>query len=505
MAARGGGVLIGFCMAWLIASSPAMAQRVALVIGNAAYQSAASLTNPVADARGVSAALRRLGFSVDLVTDGTRRAKEEALRRFGRTSDGAEIALLFYAGHGMQIGSENWLVPVDARLADARDAEFELIGLSTVLRQMERARTRIVILDACRNNPMAAQMRGLSGGRSVERGLARVDAQDTGTLIAFSTSPGAVADDGTGTNSPFTAALLRRIEQPGLDLQLILRQVRSDVRQATGGRQTPWENSSLEQEVVLRPASAPVAARPPAPAPVPPAQAPAAPSPPGGAAPAAGGGTQPPVDGRSPAESFVLGLLQPRPAPQPPPAAPTPALPATLPTPRPGAAAAVPFRCPPSGLRVVYDGTAVTFLGTDANDPVVCLRAATGGPQRLLYGFFLLPGESEAAIRTGLAALWPAVPGGSASFQRASGGGGTPQQWRESFRVTRREQLVIGGEARDTLVIARSIQGMVFNTHSSTELYWLDVETGIALKREVEVHAGVTSSRPYVALRIERR
>jgi hypothetical protein len=245
--------------------------RVALVLGNGAYRSVPRLANPGQDAQGMAQTLRGIGFQVELVRDATRAQIEEALRRFGRAADGAEIALFFYAGHGMQVGGENYLMPVDARVADARDIDYELIALPLVTRAMERARVRILILDACRDNPLAAQIRGLSGTRSVGRGLARIEQVDLGTLVAFATSPGAVALDGAGRNSPFTAALLQHLPTPGLEIRQVMTRVRASVVQETGGQQIPWDNSSLITEVVLRPGAGGTvaAAPPPAPRPVP--------------------------------------------------------------------------------------------------------------------------------------------------------------------------------------------------------------------------------------------
>jgi len=253
--------------AWAAAAQ----QRVALVIGNGAYRAVPRLANPSADATAVAAALRAAGFATELVRDAGKAEMEGALRRFGAQADGAELAVFYFAGHGIQIGGANHLLPVDARLAHARDVDYELVDVPLVLRAMQGARARIVILDACRDNPLAAQARGFSGTRSVGRGLARVDTVDLGTLIAFSTSPGAVALDGTGRNSPFTEALVQHMATPGLEVRQLMTRVRRSVVEATGGQQVPWDNSSLITEVVLRPGRGPAGAAvalapPPAPA-----------------------------------------------------------------------------------------------------------------------------------------------------------------------------------------------------------------------------------------------
>jgi uncharacterized caspase-like protein len=220
-------------------------RRVALVIGNAQYQHAAPLANPVRDAIGVAAALNQLGFEVVVARDTDRGTMERALREFGRKLEGATVALFFYAGHGIQVDGENWLLPVDARLDAERDVPFEAVRLGLALAQMEDdSRTSIVILDACRENPFRARLgRGRSGG--VRPGLATVEA-GLGTLIAYSTQPNAVAYDGpTDGHSPFTGALLRRIDEPGVELRRLLTLVRADVVQATARRQVPWDHSSL--------------------------------------------------------------------------------------------------------------------------------------------------------------------------------------------------------------------------------------------------------------------
>jgi hypothetical protein len=262
-------------------------QRVALVVGNGAYRAVPRLANPVADAEAVAEALRGAGFRTELLRDAGKEALGAALRRLGAAAEGAELALFYFAGHGIQIGGENHLLPVDARLAHVRDVDYELVGVPLVLRTMQGARARVLILDACRDNPLAAQMRGLSATRSVGRGLARVESVDLGTLIAFSTSPGAVALDGTGRNSPFTQALVQHLATPGLEIRQLMTRVRRSVVEATGGQQIPWDNSSLITEVVLRPGRAPaVAAAPPPPAPAVAAPAPARPQAPAQAPPA---------------------------------------------------------------------------------------------------------------------------------------------------------------------------------------------------------------------------
>ena len=231
------------------------AGRIALVIGNAGYQETAKLKNTLHDAADVAAALKRLGFSVLEGTDLDKRAMERLIRQFDQKLAGAEVALFFYAGHGLQVSGQNYLVPTDARLAAEGDVDFESIPLSLVLRRMEReARTSLVLLDACRDNPLARNLARSMGTRStnIGQGLAEIRT-GVGTLIAFSTQPGNVALDGDARNSPYTAALLKHLETPGRDVLSSLAAVRGEVVKATGGRQVPWEHTSLLGPVILKP------------------------------------------------------------------------------------------------------------------------------------------------------------------------------------------------------------------------------------------------------------
>ncbi len=244
---------------------PAGAQaerRVALVIGNAAYQNTAPLNNPSNDATDVAAVLQRLDFEVIEGRDLDKRSMERLIRQFGTRLAGADVALFFYAGHGLQVGGQNYLVPTDARLAAEGDVDFESMPLNLVIKQMEReAKTSIVMLDACRDNPLSRNLARSMGTRSaaVGQGLAEVRT-GVGTLIAFSTQPGYVALDGQGRNSPYTEALLKHAELPGKDISGVLVDVRNDVLKATNGRQVPWEHTSLTGQVYLRSISPPAAA-----------------------------------------------------------------------------------------------------------------------------------------------------------------------------------------------------------------------------------------------------
>ena len=246
----------------LHAAPPAVAgdQKVALVVGAANYRNVPPLRNTLNDARGVEAALRRLGFAVEAVLDPDRLALETAIRGFGQRARGAEVALFYYAGHAVEYGGRNWLLPVSASVHSARDLRFEAAELDAILEQLEgTARVSVIVLDSCRENPFRSVLgengRGLPGG-----GLSQVQAA-TGTLVEFSTAPGTVAADGTGLNSPFTGALLKWIEKPGLEIRQMFSEVRREVNLATRKRQVPWEQSALEGSLYLvAPHAAPAAA-----------------------------------------------------------------------------------------------------------------------------------------------------------------------------------------------------------------------------------------------------
>jgi uncharacterized membrane protein YgcG len=227
--------------------------RVALVIGNGKYQSVAALPNPSNDAADVSEALRKLGFDVVEGRDLDKRGMEDKVREFGRKLDRASLALFFYAGHGLQVGGKNYLVPTDAKLERPGDLSFDTIDVAQVLAQMEaEPRVNLIFLDACRDNPLARTLARSLGTRSssVGQGLATIQSA-IGTMIAYATQPDNVALDGDGRNSPFTAALLKHVATQGLEIGSMMRRVRADVVQATRSKQVPWDHSSLMGDVVL--------------------------------------------------------------------------------------------------------------------------------------------------------------------------------------------------------------------------------------------------------------
>jgi TPR repeat protein len=225
------------------AAEPPAEKRIALVIGNTGYRHVGRLGNPENDAKLVATTLLRLGFTLvggGVQTDLDKSRFDQTLQQFGQAIQGAEVALFYYAGHGMQVQGTNWLVPIDANPARPQDLDFQLVNADLVLKQMDGAGTRlnIAIFDACRNNPFAAL-----GTRAAAGGLAEMRAPE-GTLISFATQPGNVAADGTGADGPFALALAEAMRRPGLDIFHVFNQVGLAVKRSTGGSQQPWVSAS---------------------------------------------------------------------------------------------------------------------------------------------------------------------------------------------------------------------------------------------------------------------
>ena len=230
-------------LATLISGTVQAQQRVALVIGNSAYQHTSVLANPEHDATLIASSLRQRGFEVLLHTNLGFQAMRRAFAAFTSKLEAAGrkgVGLVFYAGHGLQVNGLNYMIPVDARIAKQADVEVEAISATALMRSIALIRNKlnIIILDACRNNPYRSMFR--SGGR----GLARMDAP-IGSMVAFSTAPGTVATDGKGRNSPYSKSLAEAVAIPGLKLEDVFKRVRNDVYRATNGAQVPWESSSI--------------------------------------------------------------------------------------------------------------------------------------------------------------------------------------------------------------------------------------------------------------------
>jgi uncharacterized caspase-like protein len=211
----------------------------ALVIGNGAYPGSGRLDNPVNDANAISQKLSSMGFTVTTVTDANRQRLVQSMAQFRRTAAAADISLLFYAGHGVQIFGTNYILPTDVDQTDPAQATIQGVSLNSVVENFLPGKTKLVFLDACRDNPLQR-----TNDRSVSKGLAPISAAE-GTLISYATKDGQTAADGVGTkNSPFTQALLEHLNDPQ-DIAVVLRKVREKVMKATGGKQQPWEYGSL--------------------------------------------------------------------------------------------------------------------------------------------------------------------------------------------------------------------------------------------------------------------
>jgi formylglycine-generating enzyme required for sulfatase activity len=249
--------------------------RVALVIGNSSYRNVPALPNPANDAADIAESLERVGFIVRRVMNGNSESMRAALRDFVPQARRSEIAVIFFAGHGIEVGGENWLVPIDAELNEDIATEQEAIALRSLLPVVGSAsKLGLIILDACRNNPFAARMQRSLPVRAVVRGLARVEPAGS-VLVAYAAKDGTTANDGVGRNSPFTTALLRNIETPGLEINYLFRNVREAVLSATNRQQEPVVYGSLPSEpVYFKPAVTPgaTAVLPANPAVVPPAR-----------------------------------------------------------------------------------------------------------------------------------------------------------------------------------------------------------------------------------------
>ncbi len=260
--------ILAICFCAVVAVSPADAgKRVALVVGNGAYQSVAQLPNPKKDAEAVSTALRKQGFEVVTAIDLTRADLEKAVERYARALNGAEISLFYYSGHGIEVSGENRIIPIDATLSQPQDLETQSFSLQTILLYMQsNSQAQLIYLDACRDNPFSdrAFLLGVDDTeKPAGKGLAEQKGS-VGSLIAYATEPGKVALDGTGENSPFTGAVIKHSFTQDKDVQSALMDVTADVWEATNKSQRPWINSSLVKPIFLNGlAGKPLAINPP--------------------------------------------------------------------------------------------------------------------------------------------------------------------------------------------------------------------------------------------------
>ena len=224
-------------------------KRVALIVGNSTYQTVPQLPNPSRDANSVAKMFRDAGFeTVDTQLDVGNLEFKRSIRKFEIAADQADIAVIYYAGHGIEIGGTNYLIPIDARLASDRDADDEAIPLERLVSSADGAkRLRVIILDACRDNPFTTTMRRerKMASRAVSSGLSKVEPTSTDTLIAYAAKAGSTAEDGDGQHSPFTSAILKNLTVPGLDIRLAFGRVRDEVMKSTRNRQEPFVYGSL--------------------------------------------------------------------------------------------------------------------------------------------------------------------------------------------------------------------------------------------------------------------
>lgn len=243
-------------------------RRVALIIGNSTYKNVQPLANPAKDAAAVGALFKKAGFEVvESKLDLGNTAMRRAIREFTGTAKNADIAVVYYAGHGIEFDGTNYLIPVDAELASDVDVEDETISLDRVMRMLDPVkRLRLVILDACRENPFAKKMTRTIASRSMGRGLAKIEVTTTDTLVAFAAKAGMTAADGTGDHSPFTAALLDTLATPGLDVRIAFGRVRDEVMKSTDNKQEPYVYGSIGGSTVALVSKPPEKQAPAAPA-----------------------------------------------------------------------------------------------------------------------------------------------------------------------------------------------------------------------------------------------
>ena len=258
---RAAALVLSLLLLALDAGPASAGRRVALVIGNSAYVNAGSLANPANDAAAISATLRAIGFDdVKELHDLDQLTFRRALRDFTSAASGAETAVVYYAGHGVEVDGRNYLVPVDAALGQATDTEFEAIPLESIRTAVSGATSlRLVILDACRNNPF--KLASSDGTRSIGRGLARVE-PGANEIVAYAAREGTVANDGRGGNSPYAAALVKHLQTPGLDVRLMFGEVRDEVMAETGKTQEPFIYGTLGGQPIFLNGSAKTAAEP---------------------------------------------------------------------------------------------------------------------------------------------------------------------------------------------------------------------------------------------------
>jgi tetratricopeptide (TPR) repeat protein len=237
------------CVLLLSSLGATAEQRIALVVGNGGYKNVQHLRNPPNDSTDLAASLEKKGFKVTLLVDATHEEMRSELIKFGNSAINADIAVFYFAGHGIEIGGKNWLIPIDAELKYDADMDKETIDLNSIMQRLSTAAFSLIVLDACRNNPFAARMKQTNPVRSADRGLGRIR-PTRNVLVEYAARDGTTASDGDGRNSPFTTALLQHLETPGLEVDLLFRRVRDSVIAFTNGNQQPFAYGSLSKTKV---------------------------------------------------------------------------------------------------------------------------------------------------------------------------------------------------------------------------------------------------------------
>jgi hypothetical protein len=325
-------LICGFCLTVgaLFATAAAAERRVALVIGNSAYKNASTLSNTINDSTALANLFKSIGFEVVISRTNLDVVEfKRAVREFLITAENADIAVVYYAGHGVEIGGTNYLVPIDAKLSRDYDVEDEAVALDRIIWALQPVRRlRLILLDACRDNPFPARVRSAGVRSAMKGGLGKIEDVSTDTLVAFAAKAGSVSFDGDGANSPYATALIKHLAEPGLDIRIALGRVRDEVQSMTGGRQEPFIYGSIGgATIALVPAQAPAlvpvqATKKVEPAPAPPPAAvarrePVIAAPP--AAPVAAAPSTPPAPPKNtpPPAPPVVAKLEPAKPPQP--------------------------------------------------------------------------------------------------------------------------------------------------------------------------------------------
>jgi uncharacterized caspase-like protein len=445
---------LAFALLLLLPAGAGAEPRVALVIGNSAYREM-PLKNPVNDARAIAAELKTLGFEVIEIEDATFHDMERAVLKFGNKLKEGGVGLFYYAGHGMQVKGQNYLVPVDAQIEEETSVRFEALAVDTITDLMGDAANRLnmIVLDACRNNPFERKLRG--GGK----GLAAMDAA-RGTFVAYATAPGSTASDGDGENGLYTEELVRALKEPGLPVESVFKRVRIGVVERSKGAQTPWESSSLTGDFYFVPPSSPAPA---------PRGAPSAASTGPAQTAAPRGGDEKRVQITSTAQLRSLAPVRGKSA----------------------AADAAEFACPVAGTvietRLAEGGTGHLFF--EESSGFDCrFKNRSGEP----FGRYAVVANTGSPFQTQaaeeIAKLWPLKVGNAveASF------GNARRIHRVKMSVPSRERLTVPAGTFETFVIEVEdrIEDKAPDAHHGIWRYWFSPEIGYAVKRTYQNIAG---------------